>query len=93
MTLISSGFSNLVACSAIPLGKDAKLSGYCEEVTDDVVAGEIIGGVAISALVCNRKWAICLQHNYNEYKIMWFLIQLHLEKEMLQILYFGIFLI
>ena len=50
---MSSGFSNLVACSAIPLGKDAKLSGYCEEVTDDVVAGEIIGGVAISALVCN----------------------------------------
>ena len=57
---MSSGFSNLVACSAIPLGKDAKLSGYCEEVTDDVVAGEIIGGVAISALVCNKKRTIIL---------------------------------
>ena len=54
MTLISSGFSIFVACSAIPLGKEAKLSGYCVEVTD-AAAGEIIGGVAISALVCNLR--------------------------------------
>ena len=54
MTLMSSGFSIFVACSAIPLGKDARLSGYCVEVTD-AAAGEIIGGVAISALVCNWR--------------------------------------
>ena len=34
MTLMSSGFSNFVACSAIPLGSEAKLPEKLAEVMD-----------------------------------------------------------
>lgn len=45
---MSSGFSIFVACSAIPLGNEAKLSGYCEELIE---LGDAFEAATISALV------------------------------------------